>query len=159
MVSLSREWWGPKFWLLLHTLAECAGNQQSPILSNDEADSWEVLLKAQAFVMPCALCKQHYLEWRASHRVPNLRSLLGETRRGWLRRWLCGCHNRVNGMTEKAEFDESRCPEIYKKERLDEPYMNLSEMFSIAIQRGQIEFEDTKRWKTAVARLRMLYGI
>ncbi len=159
MVSLSREWWGPKFWLLLHTLAECAGNQQSPILSNDEADAWEVVLKAQAFVMPCALCKQHFLEWRGYNRVPNLRSLLGEERRMWLRRWLCGCHNRVNRMTEKEEVSDEKCVELYKKERLNEPYMNLTEMFSVAMQRGQLELEDVKRWKTAVARLRMLYGI
>jgi hypothetical protein len=62
-------------------------------------------------------------------------------------------------MTEKAEFDESQCPEVYKKVRLDETFMNLSEMFSVAMQRGQLELEDTKRWKTAVARLRMLYGV
>jgi hypothetical protein len=30
--SLSKESWGPNFWMILHTLAECSGNQSNQIL-------------------------------------------------------------------------------------------------------------------------------
>jgi hypothetical protein len=45
IMSLLREFWGPNFWTVLHTLAEYSGSIQNINLSNDEADAWSFLLK------------------------------------------------------------------------------------------------------------------
>ena len=144
--SLKREWWGPRFWHILHTLAEASGGMTSQILSNDEADAWKLLLKAQTFVMPCAVCTKHFTEWKLMNRIPDLRNLQGLERRKWFRHWLWGCHNRVNEMTQKEGPLEDILPELYKKERL-------------GIQQGTLKYEDTLLWRNAIGKLRSLYGI
>ncbi len=157
--SLKREWWGPRFWRIFHTLAEASGGMSSPILSNDEADAWKLLLKAQTFVMPCAVCQKHFTEWKLMNRIPELRGILGMERRSWLRHWLWGCHMRVNEMNEKEGPSEDMLPELYKKESLDEPVADLIAMFRIGIQQGTLKYDDTMLWRNAVGKLRTLYGI
>ena len=45
IMSLLREFWGPNFWTVLHTLAEYSGSIQNINLSNDEADAWSFSAK------------------------------------------------------------------------------------------------------------------
>jgi len=158
-MSLLREWWGPRFWKILHTMAECSGTMSSIIMANDEADLWTILLKGQAFVMTCALCKVHYLSWYNSHRPVNLRTLKGMERREYLCRWLLACHNNVNTQSQKELFTEERLCDAYKKSSLSEPIKDIYEMFRIALERSQLKLEDVNRWKNSVLKLRMLYGL
>jgi Erv1 / Alr family len=158
-MSLLREWWGPRFWRILHTMAECSGSMSSMIMANDEADLWTILLKGQAFVMTCALCKEHYLSWYKSHRPIDLRTLKGADRRVYLRRWLLTCHNNVNTQSQKMAFLEENLSETYKKSSLSEPVKDIYEMFRIALERSQLKLEDVNRWKNSVIKLRMLYGV
>jgi hypothetical protein len=158
-MSLLREWWGPRFWKVLHTLAECSGTMTVLITANDEADLWSILLKAQAFIMPCALCKSHYLTWYINHRPVDLRSLNGSDRKAYLRSWLLACHNNVNNQTQKENFPEERLSEIYKKESIAEVVRDIYEMFRVALERSQLKLEDVNRWKTSLTKLRMLYGL
>jgi hypothetical protein len=159
MASLKREWWGPRFWRVLHTLAEASGGMQSPILSNDEADAWKLVFKTQTFVMPCAVCQKHFTEWKIQNRIPELRGILGIERRAWLRHWLWGCHCRVNEMSSKECPPEDVLPDLFKKERIDEPMADLISMFRLATQQGTLKYEDTVSWRNAIAKLRTLYSI
>jgi hypothetical protein len=158
-MSLLREWWGPRFWKVLHTLAECSGNVGPLIIANDEADLWNILLKGQAFVMSCALCKSHYVSWYTNHKPVDLRTLNGEDRRAYLRRWLLACHNNVNNQKQKEIFPEERLSEVYKKESISEVVKDIYEMFRMALERSQLKLEDVNRWKNSVIKLRMLYGL
>jgi len=158
-MSLLREWWGPRFWKILHTLAESSGTMNVLISVNDEADLWTILLKAQAFVMPCALCKTHYLSWYINHRPVDLRSLKGMDRKIYLSRWLMACHNNVNNQTQKEIFLEERLSETYKKESISEVVIDIYEMFRVALERSQLKLEDVNRWKNSLTKLRILYGL
>jgi len=158
-MSLSRESWGPKFWKILHTLAENSGSIVSPILAIDEADTWELLLKNQAFVMPCVLCRDHYINYKSTRRIPNLRELQGEDRRDFLRKWLWSCHNNVNMITHKNILPIEDLPILYNNKNIVDTYNDICLMLSIAMQRSQLKLDDVKRWKTIVTRLRMLYSI
>ncbi len=157
--KLSREWWGPKYWSILHRLAECAGAQTSPILNNDEADIWTIVLKAQTFVMPCQLCKDHYSEWRAQNKLINLRQLLGDERKKWIRHWIFGCHARVNNKAGKPNPIEEQLPTMYPKQKIENEFNDILEMHKLAIQNNLLQAEDTTRWKYSIQRLRMLYGV
>jgi hypothetical protein len=129
------------------------------ITANDEADLWSILLKAQAFVMPCALCRSHYVSWYANHRPVDLRSLNGADRKAYLRRWLMACHNNVNNQTQKECFLEERLSEIYKKESIAEVVRDIYDMFRVALERSQLKLEDVNRWRNSLTKLRMLYGV
>lgn len=158
-LGLQREEWGPRFWLILHTLAECSGHQINKVLQNDEADAWIVLLKAQAHVMPCKLCKQHFIEWLHGHRVDGLRTLQGDARREFLRGWLWGCHDNVNTMNHKLGPRLEECKELYPKRNLQQPLTELQSMFSLACNKRLIELEAVQAWKKSCQRLRLLVGI
>lgn len=158
-IGLSREAWGPRFWKVLHTLTELCGNQKEQITSNDEADTWIILLKTQAFVMPCTLCKQHFLEWLHAKRPEALRTLVGQSRRDWLRTWLWGCHDRVNAMNQKMSPPISVLPELYKKQSIEKPVRELYGMFQQAMNTQQLKSEDVAKWKKSLAMLRTIYGV
>jgi hypothetical protein len=158
-IGLSREAWGPRFWKILHVLAERSGNQTNQITSNDEVDAWILLLKSQTFVMPCALCKQHYLEWQKLQKFDGLKEYIGEKRRDWIRKWIWGCHKRVNEMNEKVTPELETLPEMYKKQTIEKEYKELLTMFQAAFNQQQLKSEDVNRWKMAVARLRAMYGL
>ena len=158
-IGMSREAWGPRFWKILHILAEQSGNQKEQIMSNDEADAWILLLKSQAFVMPCALCKQHFLEWLHAKRPETIRTLVGLARREWIRTWLWGCHDRVNIMNQKKSTDISALPEMYTKQSIEKMVRELFGMFQQGISTQQLNYEDITKWKKSLAMLRNLYGI
>lgn len=158
-IGLSREAWGPRFWTILHTMAELSGNQKDLIMSNDEADAWIILLKVQPFVMPCALCKQHFLEYLKISRPDKLRSLLGEERRVWLRQWIWNCHDRVNKMNAKESPDISTISTLYPKKSIEKQVRELYVMFQLACTMQQLKLEEVSKWKNALAKLRIIYGI
>jgi hypothetical protein len=164
-IGLLREAWGPRFWFILHSLAERSGSQSNMILQNDEADAWIVLLKAQAFVMPCALCKTHYLEYWASHKPDGLRALQGLDRREYLRNWVWTLHDRVNKMSlasggpEKTSPPIENMPTLYPQQSLNKTLKELSTMFQQALATQQLKPEDITRWKSVIQRLRLLNGL
>lgn len=158
-IGLSREAWGPRFWEILHTLAELTGNQKTQIENNDEADAWIILIKSQAFVMPCALCKQHYLEWQKHHPFQHLRSIVGKQRQEFLRGWFWGCHDRVNQLNQKQSPPVTDMPLFYPKKSLEKYVKELYLMFQLALNKQQLKPEDISRWKQVLSRLRTLYGV
>ena len=159
MNTLDRIFWGPRFWKILHTLAECSSGLASPILRNDEADIWKILLKTQAFVMPCPRCKEHYLQYRLQKPVPDLRKLANPERKSFLTHWLWECHSNANTETQKESPPEEELSLIYASRDIRSEIADIVSMFSTALERSQLQREDTKRWKMCVARLQMLYGL
>jgi hypothetical protein len=158
-IGLMREAWGPRFWKILHVLAEHSGNQNNQITSNDEVDCWILLLKSQAFVMPCALCKQHYLEWIKQQKFDGLKEFVGEQRRDWIRKWLWECHKRVNEMNQKETPPLETLRDMYNKQTIEKEYKELVTMFQAAFNQQKLKSEDVNRWKSAFSRLRSMYGI
>jgi len=158
-MSLQREDWGPKFWFILHTLAECSGSVSHPILANDEADNWTILLKIQAFVMPCALCKQHYLTWKMNHPLPDLRLVKGSERKSILSLWLWNCHNSVNQQNQKEIFTQELLQTTYTRQSIKQTLQEIVIMLKNALERSLLKSEDIKRWKTSLVHLQMLYGL
>jgi hypothetical protein len=159
VVGLSRESWGPRFWKVLHTLAECSGGIENPILSNDEADAWILLLKVQMYVMPCQLCKKHYQEWLQTHKFDHLRTIDAKNRRRWLRIWLWGCHSSVNERNGKQNPSIDDISTIYPKQSIEKEVKDLFSMFQLGLIKRKLKLEEVARWKLLIGRLRSMYGI
>jgi hypothetical protein len=158
-IGLQREAWGPRYWKILHTMAELSGQFTNMIMSNDEADAWIILLKSQAFVMPCKICKTHYLEWFNSNKVDKLRKLNGNERKEYIRKWLWGCHKRVNDMNEKETPELNTLPELYPRQSIEKEVREIIAMLQLAVNTQQLLYEDVKRWKLVIHRLRTMYGL
>lgn len=158
-IGLQREAWGPRFWTILHTFAECSGSQTTLIQSNDEADAWIYIVRALPFVLPCPLCRQHFREWMTQRRLDHLRTITHEVRRAFLREWVWGCHNRVNEMTGKTSPVLESCVELYPRRSIEKEVQELAGMFRLALDQRQLKPEDVTRWKQGLARLRIIYGI
>jgi hypothetical protein len=158
-IGLLKEAWGPRFWRILHTFAECSGSQTNPILESDEAEAWIVLLKSQTFVMPCAICKTHFLEYQKSYRIEKIRNEKGLHRRAFLRQWVWNCHKHVNEMNTKESPELEELELLYPKKSIEKELSELSTMFQQAMTTQQLKPDDVRRWKQVVARLRIMYGV
>ncbi len=61
------EEWGPLLWLILHTLAEKAGRQDSLITRGDEIRAWPLFLKTIQPMIPCPFCRLHFEDYVQKH--------------------------------------------------------------------------------------------
>lgn len=158
----SRSTWGPLFWKVLHTCSECVGYQTDHILSSDEAEAWIALLKAQQGVMPCAVCRQHYGEWLRTHRVERLRDIHGFVRYEWLQKQLWDLHESVNKRADpptNGKVTLKDLPALYPRSNLHKELYELGRMFTWGLEAQQLKSEEIHRWKAAIARLRVMYGL
>jgi hypothetical protein len=158
-IGLPREAWGPRFWKILHTLAECSGSYTNTILNNDEIDAWCILLKSQYYVMPCALCQQHYGKWLLSHKLDELKKTPVTERRNAIRTWLWACHSAVNTTNEKPSPSLEEMAVMYPKQSIEKEIVELNSMFQIALNKRKLKLDDIGRWKLVIRRLRSMYGL
>ena len=140
-------------------MAEQSGELKDKIQRQDEAEAWILLLKTQANIMPCAICKTHYSEWIVNHAVERVRYLEGEERRTWLRHWLWSCHENVNRMNGKNTPAEEELPALYPRRSIQKEIVELGTMFHTAMNKQLIKLEDVQKWRQAMSRLRGMYGI
>lgn len=69
---MSRAWWGPRIWRLLHSVAEISDRTDCALL-------WRAALLATTDVIPCAKCRIHFRSAIQRMRFPptsNIRSSL-----------------------------------------------------------------------------------
>ena len=170
---MNREVWGPRFWTIFHTMAECVGCQSNKIMANDEAEAWILLLKSQPFVMPCAVCKNHLVIYLRLHSLDKLRTIYGEERYIWLKSWLYQLHEHVNrnknveGHVSTGNTGNTVVPcvtienlaTLYPRRKLDPEFSACCGMFQKAFELQKLKPDDVHRWKLALSRLRKLYGI
>jgi hypothetical protein len=157
---LDRSHWGPKFWTLLHSLAEHSGNFSDSVRKNDEANYWVQLLKNQTTVMPCEVCKMHYSQYIFSVKFNELRELNGLERRTWLKKLLWNLHNNVNTYNQRPAFPYEQLEVVYGPITKVKHIMNdLIVMFQTATQKGKLKSEYIMQWKTCARYLITLYNM
>lgn len=89
----TKEWWGPRIWKILHSLAEVSDR-------SDCMFRWKHVLRLTAEVMPCEACRIHFQQriplYHASATLPR------ETVRERIREFLWSAHQDVNGAHAKT---------------------------------------------------------
>lgn len=112
--TMPREWGNP-LWKILHTLTESLGNQKNAMLAADEAHEVVFLLRDLEKVMPCALCRSHYNQWRKAHPLEQIAPLRGPALREAVRKWLFELHENVNkDRNIQSGVTIEQLPELYK---------------------------------------------
>jgi hypothetical protein len=147
--------WGPPMWKLLHSMAERAG---SSALELDEKRAWISVLKLTEGVLPCAMCRQHYRDWRRSHPLEDFLGSHGEFFRDRVREWLWGLHNDVNARREVERLPLEGLAK-YKDEsskEIQDTLQNIVKILEKAVLHRQINASYVAEWKKAVSLLRRL---
>jgi hypothetical protein len=100
----SKEWWGPRIWRILHSLAEVSDRIDCVFL-------WKNVLKLTADVLPCEACRLHFHQ-----RIPLYHasvSLTHDQVRDRIRDFLWSAHQNVNGLHAKVGIVQEKLVDEY----------------------------------------------
>lgn len=98
--------WGPFFWHTIHIVA--LGYPKNPTYTDKK--SAKEFFESLAFLIPCAICRQHYSE----HLVKNPITPYLDSRKDLLK-WTVDIHNQVNKMLGKPEWLETDIISYYER--------------------------------------------
>jgi hypothetical protein len=98
--------WGPFFWHTIHIVA--LGYPKNPTYTDKKCakDFYESL----AFLLPCAICREHYKEHLATHPITTFLDSRTD-----LIKWTIEIHNSVNKSLGKAEWTLPEVLAYYEK--------------------------------------------
>ena len=156
--------WGPPLWKILHASAERAGAYSTEMRMVDEIRAWIRLLKTTEGVLPCPLCRNHYMEWRKAHPPEDLLRYRGSIFKEELRRWLWGLHEHVNthrGIQPEARLsfeDLSGAYASVTRQEIQQSMGDLVKQFEKAVLYRQVQGTYVIEWKRVFAFLRTVVG-
>jgi len=141
--------WGPALWEILHGIAERAGRTPHQIILDDQQREFIYALRMLEIVMPCALCRKHYQEWRRFHPLEALGS--GSAFFPAVREWLFILHEHVNTSREiEYTFTREMLNERYGNYVLKPKMLELEGLLKRAVRGGAVEFEAVKNFSRHV---------
>lgn len=91
----TREFWGPILWRAIHVI--CAAAPKT--MSDETKTGFKNFLLNLQYVLPCALCQDHYRENLQKHPIEIALNS------GDLFKWSVDMHNEVNKMNGKPSMD------------------------------------------------------
>lgn len=104
MSVAEKEWWGPRIWSMLHTLAEFSDRA-------DALPQWKPVLQLTADILPCAICRQHFHSHRG--RLNYIRRIPDAEVRTMMRRFLWEVHRDLRANVGKESLTEDQLTEVY----------------------------------------------
>lgn len=93
--------WGPVLWEMLHGAAEKLGQTSIKQLQDDQRREMILVLRYVETVMPCALCRNHYKEWRSKNPIDTFPTEIQAFKEA-VRNWLFLLHQEINDSHELA---------------------------------------------------------
>ena len=134
--------WGPVLWEVLHGILERVGKTPNQYILDDQQREVLHALRMLDVIMPCALCRKHYQEWKRLH---PFEGLMGPDFFSLTREWLFLLHTNVNKSRElNIEFTREMLSERYGKIPLKPKMLELEVMLKRAVRGGAAEYEAVK---------------
>ena len=163
MSILLKEYWGPKIWLILHTLIENIGRFTDTLRQNDEKNAWMTLLSILALSMPCQRCSKHYKDWFLLFK-PRLFKTSYKELQDLLRTNIYSLHDTINIQNGKtSSFSLEECKDYYGspsiKSQLKPAVKDIGEMFKAAINLRKLEYVNTTIFIKSISTLFSMYSI
>lgn len=108
--------WGPKIWLLIHTLSLRSGKQENPLTQRDEITAWIQIIKKTGKILPCPDCKGHYTNWLGQYNdsLKQLNTLTYDAQINYIRKWFYDLHNDINLRLGKNTISYSDFESLYE---------------------------------------------
>lgn len=139
------EEWGPLVWSILHTLAEKAGKQTSPITRGDEQRAWPLFMKALVPVIPCPFCRTHFDDYLKQY--PFELPLDHTAWNDFVRDYFYTFHESVNARLQKPSFPNDQLSLHYNNiNTLKEILARLQTIQDRAINMGGISLLNWRAW-------------
>lgn len=143
--------WGPLLWILLHGGVEKMGSSSIKSILEDQRREFLIVLKTVEGIMPCALCRNHFREYRMRLPIDKLPADPAVFKSA-CRKWLFDLHEAVN--------ERNQSPHIWTIDMLQEKYSSLDlsgksqELYLVlekAVRVRAIDGEYFKKFKTHYA--------
>lgn len=150
--------WGPHIWKILHYHAEYAGNS---MLLTDEVRAWIALLKHTGAILACAVCREHYKQWRITHPLEDFLGRDKDTFRDLLRKWLWSLHECVNDeknipVERRLAFDQLGSYKDMSRQDISQSISTLKEVLQKAALYRQVNPIYVTEWLRALKFLQKL---
>lgn len=143
--------WGPLVWQMLHGAAEKLGRASNQSLFLDQRREMIFVLRDIESVMPCALCRNHYKEWRTRRPIDQFPETQAEFREA-VRKWLFDLHEQVNESREISSgitFDQLSM--MYGTYDLKELGRQFAFLMNRAVSLKAVDREVLRRFNTHYA--------
>lgn len=151
--------WGPPLWRILHGLAEYIGHQYIPMMASDEAHEIVFLLKDLEKIMPCALCRQHYQQYKKAHSIESFHNMRGYQLREAVRKWLYNLHEEVNQSREiQSNIALDQLAELYKSVDLKAEWAIFFNKVKLSTEVGLVSQSSLENFHRHLGLLRKLLG-
>lgn len=151
--------WGPPLWKLLHGLAEYLGNQYVPMMASDEAHEIVFILKDIEKIMPCALCRKHYQQYRKAHSIEHFHNMRGYQLRESVRKWLYNLHEEVNTSRDiQSNITLEMLPELYKSVDIRAEWGDFFNKVKLSTEVGIVSQNSLENFHRHLGLLRKLLG-
>jgi hypothetical protein len=140
--------WGPVLWEMLHGAAEKLGKTSIKSIQDDQRREMTLVLRYVEVVMPCAMCRAHYKEWRTKNPIDKFPEEI-HTYKTAVREWLFNLHQEVNDSRELARvMTIGDLEDRYGSVNLKEKSAVFFGFMERAIRLRVLESEPLKRFNT-----------
>lgn len=148
--------WGPIMWLILHGLAEKAG--QSSIQA-DELRQWVKFIKLTGDVLPCDHCRAHFKTYSAKHPLTQITTIPFTQVKQFLQTWFWELHNEINISRGLPVFPFANLQSTYSSVNLTDQLHQLTPVIRKAILLSGVPMLSWIAWVNSFKMLRSVLGI
>ena len=137
--------WGPLVWWILHTLAEKAGRQTSPITLGDEQRAWPLFVKELPSAISCPYCRDHLLEYQKQNPFV-LPSDYFEWKT-YIPEYFYQLHESVNQRLGKSSFPRDQLSTTYAStSAIKETLVHLDAVVMRGVKMGGMSLFNYRAW-------------
>jgi len=103
--------WGPSMWKIIHTTSLSLGKQTLPMLQQDEIHALKQFIKQLGLLIPCKVCRSHYLQYSRTHKINYKYSELKQS----VAFYFWNLHSEINASNGKPNIEFNDLEELYNK--------------------------------------------
>ncbi len=151
--------WGPFVWMILHGLAERAGNVVFDLYKSDERRAWVAFKPAIGNMLPCTECRDHFKSWLTDHPITSINTMPYQDIKSFVRNWFWSLHENVNQRLGKPSFAFAQLTETYGKININYQFQLFELIEKRAIQQGGVQLQSWLAWVKQYRTLASVYGL
>ena len=103
--------WGPLLWKILHITSLSLGKHTIQLLQQDEINALKQFIKQVGLVIPCKICKTHYIEYSRSHKINYTYVELRDS----VSYYYWNLHSEINKSNGKHDIEFNELTTLYNK--------------------------------------------
>jgi hypothetical protein len=102
--------WGPTLWKIIHICSENLGKHSKQIIQKDELLYFNMFQKKLATILPCKICKTHYIEY-----MKNIKEVSYAELKDYGKKYYYNLHKEINDEKQIVSPEYTDLVNIYGK--------------------------------------------